>query len=332
MSKKNSINRQEMKYFLSCDWGTSSFRLRLVETDSLHIIVEERSGAGIAGTYQQWQQTTLPREEFFAAIINRQIDELEGKTGIPLQDVPVVLSGMASSSIGMIELPYKALPFHLSGTGLGVHIFQRFIIVSGASSGHDVMRGEETKVAGCLTLLPDVDEEQWLLLPGTHPKHIVVHNKQAVRFQTFMTGEFFDLLATHSILAASVGAEGTLEDSLACFTEGVRAGWSDNLLHAAFMVRTNQVLKKMPAAHNRFYLSGLLIGAELKAVPADVEVYLVAGPQHARLYTAACEALEIKVAKVIDGDEALVRGQREVVLRTIIERNDMRYNSGVNDA
>lgn len=312
------MNKEDrMNYFLSCDWGTSSFRLRLVETDSLHIMAEERSGAGIAGTYQQWQQTTLPREDFFAGIINRQIDVLAGKTGISLHDLPVVLSGMASSSIGMIELPYKALPFHLSGADLSIHTFQRFIIVSGASNGHDVMRGEETKVAGCLTLLPDTTAEQWLLLPGTHPKHIVVHNKQAVRFQTFMTGEFFDLLTTHSILAASVGAEGSLEDSLDCFTEGVRAGWLDNLLHAAFMVRTNQLLKKMPAAHNRFYLSGLLIGAELKAVPADVAVYLVAGPQHIPLYTAACEVLGIKVVAVIDADEALIRGQRAVVLRTL---------------
>jgi 2-dehydro-3-deoxygalactonokinase len=98
------INKEN--YFLSCDWGTSSFRLRLVETNTLHVIAEERSGAGIAGTYQQWQQTSLPREEFFAAIINRQIDVLAGKTGMPLQDVRVALSGMASSSIGMIELPY----------------------------------------------------------------------------------------------------------------------------------------------------------------------------------------------------------------------------------
>ncbi|HWV64303.1 2-dehydro-3-deoxygalactonokinase [Chitinophaga sp.] len=303
-------------YFLSCDWGTSSFRLRLVETNTLHVIAEERSGAGIAGTYQQWQQTLLPREEFFAAIINRQIDVLAGKTGMPLQDVRVALSGMASSSIGMIELPYKALPFRLSGADLSVHTFQRFIIISGVSNGRDVMRGEETKVSGCFTLLPDTDAEQWLLLPGTHPKHIVVHNKQAVRFQTFMTGEFFDLLSAHSILAASVGAEGSLDDSLAYFTEGVHAGWSGNLLHTAFMVRTNQVLKKMPAMHNRFYLSGLLIGAELKAVPANVAVYLVAGPQHMPLYTAACEVLGIKVAGGIDADEALVRGQREVVLRS----------------
>ncbi|MEI3802516.1 MULTISPECIES: 2-dehydro-3-deoxygalactonokinase [unclassified Chitinophaga] len=305
-----------MNYFLSCDWGTSSFRLRLVEAGSLSIIAEEKSGAGIAATYQQWQQTSLPREDFFASVINRQIDILAGRTGISLQDVPVVLSGMASSSIGMVELPYRELPFSLSGADLAVHTFNRFIIISGACNGHDVMRGEETKVAGCVAMLPNTTQEQWLLIPGTHPKHVIVNRHQAVRFQTFMTGEFFELLSTHSILATSVSNGGTLDDpaSRACYTEGVHAGQSDNLLHAAFMVRTNQLLKKIPAGHNRFYLSGLLIGAELKAVPANNSVYLVAGPQHAPLYTLACEALNIHVAAVIDADEALVRGQQEVVL------------------
>lgn len=304
-----------MNYFLSCDWGTSSFRLRLVDTSSMNIIAEERSHAGIAGTYQQWQQTLLPREDFFASIINREIDTLAGRTGIPLQDVPVVLSGMASSSIGMVELPYKDLPFNLSGADLAVHTFNRFIIISGASNGHDVMRGEETKVAGCVALLPYTTQDQWLLIPGTHPKHVVVNRHEVVRFQTFMTGEFFDLLSTHSILSTSVANGGTLDDpaSCACFTDGLHAGQSDNLLHAAFRVRTNQLLKEISAAHNRFYLSGLLIGAELKAVPPNRSVYLVAGPQHTPLYTLACEVLNIHVAAVIDADEALVRGQQAVI-------------------
>ncbi|AWO01160.1 2-keto-3-deoxy-galactonokinase [Chitinophaga alhagiae] len=304
-----------MDHFLSCDWGTSSFRLRLVEAGSLKVTAEERSGTGIAGTYQQWQQTSLPREDFFAAIINRQIATLAEKTGLPLQEVPVVLSGMASSSIGMTELPYKELPFSLSGADLAVRTFNRFIIISGASSGHDVMRGEETKITGCAAWLPDTEQEQLLLMPGTHPKHVTVHRRQALRFQSFMTGEFFDLLSTHSILAASVSAGGQLDDP-ACqdiFTEGVHAGRTGNLLHAAFMVRTNQLLKKVPPAHNHFYLSGLLIGSELKDVPPRLPVYLVAGPLHTPLYTLACRVLQIDVAAVIDADEALIHGQQAVI-------------------
>lgn len=215
----------------------------------------------------------------------------------------------------MVELPYKELPFSLSGTDLAVHRYNRFMIISGACSGNDVMRGEETKVVGCAGWLPDSAEEKLLLLPGTHNKHVIVKRQQVDRFQTFMTGEFFDLLSTHSILAASVNNEGILDDptSHACFTEGLHAGQSENLLHAAFMVRTNQLLRKIPPAHNHYYLSGLLIGAELKAIPSHMPVYLVAGSLHIPLYTLACRILNIRVAAVIDADEALIHGQWAVV-------------------
>ncbi|MGN8036092.1 2-dehydro-3-deoxygalactonokinase [Chitinophaga sp. 22321] len=308
-------NKLKRTHFLSCDWGTSSFRLRLVEAGSGTIIADERSDTGIARTYRQWQQTPAPREGFFADFINRQIAALEEKTGMPLQEVPVVLSGMASSSIGMIELPYRELPFRLSGTDLAIHTFSRFTIISGACSDDDVMRGEETKAVGCAAWLPDMPGEQCLLMPGTHPKHIIVSNHQVVRFQTFLTGEFFDLLSSNSVLAASINNEGALHDpaSLACFTKGLYAAQSGNLLHTAFMVRTNQLLRKIDPAHNRFYLSGLLIGTELKAIPVNVRVYLVSGPLHTPLYTIACQVLNIPVAAVIDADDALIRGQLAVM-------------------
>ena len=40
--------------FLSCDWGTSPFRLRLVERASLKILAEESSKEGNADTAERW--------------------------------------------------------------------------------------------------------------------------------------------------------------------------------------------------------------------------------------------------------------------------------------
>lgn len=299
------------KYFLSCDWGSSSFRIRLIQSDDLQVIAEEKTDRGISSTYQAWQKTSTPREEYFAAIIHQQINVLAEKTGIALQDVPVLLSGMASSTIGMVELPYVELPFRLDGSDLAVHRYDRFIIISGARNAHDVMRGEETKIIGLN------HEAQYLLLPGTHPKHVIIRDQQVVDFKTFMTGEFFDLLSSHSMLSVSVSNDGSLNDpeAMACFKNGLHAGQSENLLHAAFMARTNQILKKISPAHNHFYLSGLLIGAELKSIPLNTSVHIVAGPTHASLYAEACRILDIPVKAMIDADEALIRGQQAVLAR-----------------
>lgn len=298
------------KFFLSCDWGTSSFRLRLIDGESLTVLAEEKQDTGIAATHKAWQASGLPREEFYAEIIDRQIDTLARKLGTPLSDLPVVLSGMASSSIGMVELPYQPLPFPLNGAGLVVQAFRRYLIISGGRTSDDVMRGEETKIIGCAGWLAG-KPDALLILPGTHPKHVLVSSGIVHSFQTFMTGELFDLLATHSILAASVEGGGPFSDTW--FEEGVKAGQAANLLHAGFMVRTNQVLKKVPPQHNYFYLSGLLIGAELKEVKPGLPVYIVGGALHTPLYARACSLLNIPVAGRIDADEALIRGQWEVL-------------------
>lgn len=301
------------KYFLSCDWGTSSFRLRLVNAASLQVMAEDTGGAGIAETHRRWSGSGEPRDKFFADVLLQRMAALAEATGISPEGVPVVLSGMASSSIGMVELPYAQLPFGLDGAGLEVRAVGRFTVISGAAGGGDVMRGEETKVVGCAPFLQGAPGPQYLLLPGTHPKHITVTDKRVTACRTFMTGEFFELLSVHSILRASVTAGGRLEDHREAFADGLRAGISGDLLHGAFLVRTRQLLEKVPAEANYFYLSGMLIGAELGALPQGGAVYLVAGPSHAGLYTLACELLNIPLTATIDADEALIRGQRTIV-------------------
>ncbi|WP_341839684.1 2-dehydro-3-deoxygalactonokinase [Chitinophaga caseinilytica] len=303
------------RYFISCDWGTSTLRLRLVSFDGLRVVAEETSDAGIAKTYQQWQSVGGQRESFYAGILRGHLTNLAEKSGIGLEGKIVMVAGMATSSIGMTELPYGALPMPLDGSGLETYGAGRFLLISGVSGNNDVMRGEETKAIGCAAFLPAIPEDVYLLMPGTHPKHIVVNNHRVTGFRTFMTGEIFGLLSTESILSASVNAHGDVGPE-ACrtrFEAGVRAGFAGNLLHELFMVRTNQLLQHMDPVENWYYLSGLMIGAELVALPAGVAVYLVSGPAHETLYSLACETLRIPIAATIDADEALIRGQFTVL-------------------
>jgi 2-dehydro-3-deoxygalactonokinase len=313
-----------MDKFLSCDWGTTSFRLRLIEADSLKIIGEVKSEQGIAATFRLWQQqagTSAEREAFYFRIVDQNITLLSAKTGVDLIGVPVILSGMASSTIGMADMPYKQIPIKLDGNDLEIKVLtggnNPTVIISGACTGDDVMRGEETKILGCAALLPKTDSEQLLLMPGTHPKHVFIKGDKAISFKTYMTGEFFDLLITYSILAASVSAGGDFErsENRDSFLDGVKCGQTANLLHAGFMVRTNQVLKKMPPQQNYHYLSGLLIGTELSDIKPQIIVCLVGSTQHTALYALACKAMGIKVIKEIDADDALIRGQSLVFNR-----------------
>ncbi|SEL83525.1 2-dehydro-3-deoxygalactonokinase [Parapedobacter koreensis] len=318
-----------MERFLSCDWGTSRFRLRLIQATDLHVLASVTHDKGIAETFRLWKEQrgkSIRREEFYANALRDAVDELEQKSGALLNDVPIVISGMASSTIGLMELPYKTLPFQLDGSDLYAEALytetlnNRLILVSGVRTDRDVMRGEETKVVGCAPLLEHTEKEQLLILPGTHPKHVWIKGNQATAFETYMTGEFFDLLSVQSMLSDSVEAGADFQDpaNQACFCEGVDASQTSDLLHAAFMVRTNQLLKQIPKTRNFYYLSGVLIGAELRGICANTPVYLVGAPKHSHLYERALNELGVPIVKIIDADTALISGQRLIfsALRT----------------
>jgi 2-dehydro-3-deoxygalactonokinase len=304
-----------MKFFISADWGTTHLRLRIVDKDRRRVIHEVKSPHGIAATHEQWRESGQGQEKrlaFYQTVLLRQVRRLQPPTGLSLQDLPVIISGMASSSVGMMELPYQPVPYDVGGSDLlrvalpATDAFPHAILlVSGARTAHDVMRGEEVQLAGC----PVSEGEGLYLFPGTHSKHVRVKEGKVVDFSTYMTGEFFHLLSARSILAASVTAdEADPAMTAPAFQQGVKDSLHHSLLHNAFLVRTNQLLGGWTKEDNYHYLSGLLIGAELGHLAGrGGSVTLVCSGRLKENYSMACGVLGIEV-EVIDGDEALVYG------------------------
>src|SRR5215470_8276067 len=99
-----------MERILSCDWGTSSFRLYLFDIASKKIIAEQSTPNGISRTFELWKRMEEPEEnrfDFYWRVLMSHLRKMEEEANIPLQKIPILVSGMASSSIGMMELPYK---------------------------------------------------------------------------------------------------------------------------------------------------------------------------------------------------------------------------------
>jgi 2-dehydro-3-deoxygalactonokinase len=318
-----------MKKFFSCDWGTTAFRLKLIEVEGLNIIAEENNQQGIAETYQQWKLSEKNEEMrfgFYLEIIKEHIKSIEQKLNTILKDVPVVISGMASSSIGMIKLPYQQLPFCTNGSDLKVHIIEatnsfhhKVVIISGVRTDEDVMRGEETKLIGCASAI-SYQEDTVYIFPGTHSKHVEVKNDKAVTFETYMTGEFFELLSEKSILSVSVEqGEGLQQpDNKLSFQKGVKDSINSNLLHNCFLVRTNDLLSKFTNQQNYYYLSGLLIGTELKDPMHNrfANFIIVADALLSLYYITALDTLNLSykniLIKTFSAHEAIIRGQYNI--------------------
>lgn len=307
-------------HFLSCDWGTTSFRLRLVALPHLQVVATYNSEEGIAATWRAWQESGGERIPFYQQVVQKGIGALAQTAGHSLAGVPLVLSGMASASIGMMELPYAGLPFPLDGSAAGVQHLpatEAFPypawLVSGVRSATDVMRGEEVQLLGAMGA--DSGEDQLCIIPGTHSKHILVQQGVLTNFATFMTGEFFALLSQQSILAASVEKGDSWKDHTVAFADGLHAGSQSNLLQVCFSVRTNQLFETWSKAENYQYLSGLLLGAELAALKnlPNQHLSLIGNNLQQELYRFALQTLfPGNPVQVFDADEALMAGQYRV--------------------
>ena len=315
--------------FLSCDWGTTAFRLRLVDA-ACKIIEEEKTALGIAETFQQWKNTGKNEEArlpFYLNIIDQQIKTIEKKINTSLQHVPLIISGMASSTIGMVDLPYKNCPFNIDGSDLQVEkieVSDKFkhdvSIISGVRTEDDVMRGEETKLIGCFAAVSN-ENDHVFIFPGTHPKHVNVKDGKATGFKTYMTGEIFDLLSKKSVLSVSVEKDEDFEkrSHFLAFEKGVNDSTDLNILHACFLVRTNNIFNKLTKQENYYYLSGLLIGTELKDLrnSAFTNITIAGNEAITPYYTKALHILGLPklngLLQTQHADEALIRGQLKIL-------------------
>lgn len=263
-------------YILCCDWGTTSFRLRLTNLKA-DVIAETHSEKGILFFHNQWlsqNDDNLDRRfDYYLQYIQSQIREIHHDLEIDIATLPLVISGMAISSIGMINMPYENLPFSVAGTtGFECRIQKNgapIILVTGVCSSDDIMRGEETQIIGLYhtpelnRILPD---SGIFVLPGTHSKHVSINDKAIVSIKTFITGELFHILRSNGTLSKSIAFlqedRNANPDNQLAFINGIRESKKGSLLNNLFQVRVNDILKKLNKEQNFYYLSGLLIGSE----------------------------------------------------------------------
>ncbi len=263
--------------WIAVDWGTTNLRAWAMGPDGVLAAASSDDGMG-----------RLSRDQFEPALL-RLIAPWLG-TGV----TSVFAAGMVGARQGWLETPYRAVPCSPLDAGalvpvpvndprLTVHI------APGLSQARpaDVMRGEETQIAGALALYPGFDGA--FCLPGTHSKWAQVSAGEVVSFQTFMTGELFSLLSTQSVLRHGMAGEDT-ED--AAFDQGVDEALSrpERLAGLLFRLRAEGLLQGLQPAAARSRLSGLLIGAELAASRPywlGTRIALVGAPGLCTLYARA---------------------------------------------
>jgi 2-dehydro-3-deoxygalactonokinase len=174
------------------------------------------------------------------------------------------------------------------------------------------MRGEETQILGSLRRHPALARGRHLFcLPGTHAKWVAVENGAVIQFQTALSGELFELLRRHSVLARDGGEVDVNSPALTQALDFVRANPDADLLHLLFSARARVVTGEMAKGDAASWLSGLVLGKDiataLKLFDREGLVQLICTPALAALYGRALKAYDVESA-VIDGDAAALAG------------------------
>ena len=275
-----------MRPLITIDWGTSS--LRGARLDTAGKVLESRE-------FPRGIMSVQPGQ--FETVFN----ELFGDW-MQAPDALCLISGMAGSRQGWQEAPYCPCPAGFAE--LGQHLLwlqaDRIALVPGLSCMADgplgipdVMRGEEVQIFGALQLARR--DTATLLLPGTHSKWVQVQAGRVKQFQTFMTGEVFALMSQHSILGKTLDANGAFDESV--FLQGIdQSQQAGSVLHHLFAVRTLGLFERLSAAALPSYLSGLLIGEELRMQALSTDrgpVILIGSAALTLRYTLALQHLNI---------------------------------------
>ncbi|HBM60131.1 MAG TPA: 2-keto-3-deoxy-galactonokinase [Citreicella sp.] len=284
--------------WIAVDWGTSQLRLWQMAGDGT-VLDRAESPEGMG--------RLTPSQ--FEPVLLRLLGDLP-RRDTPL---PVIICGMAGARQGWAEAPYVRTPcappglaqaLRVPGTDprLAVHILPGVAQDSPA----DVMRGEETQVAGFLALNPRFDGV--ICLPGTHSKWVHVSAGEIVSFRSYMTGEIFALLSGQSVLRHGL-AEGWDETAFAAGVDQAMArpsGFAGDL----FTLRAEGLLHGLDGAAARARLSGLLIGMELAAAKPywlGQNVALLGASGLVAHYRTALEAQGLPVL-IADADRMTLEG------------------------
>lgn len=284
--------------WIAVDWGTTNLRAWAMRGETP--VDEASSPRGMAG---------LARADFEDALIDLVEPWLRAGT-----TTDVIACGMVGSRQGWVEAGYEAVPcFPRRNVPMVVAPSRdhriRVHVAHGLKQNEppDVMRGEETQIAGLLVVEPDF--EGTVCLPGTHTKWASVSVEQVRSFATFMTGELFALLSRHSVLRHTVADEGWDETS---FLSGIDDAVSDvrSAARHLFGLRAGSLLGVHDAVQARSRLSGLLLGLELSAMAEHArnrDMVVIGSPETASPYNAALERSGIN-ARMLDATRMTLAG------------------------
>lgn len=288
--------------YLIVDWGTTNFRAFAMSAN---------------GELQGVKEAHLGLLQVEDGQFDKALEGLLNEWGIPFQTLPIYMAGMVGSAKGWVNVPYAKAPAGISDLVANTHRMtlpwgaNAFIIpgVSYNISGdqHDVMRGEEVQLIGLAHLLGA--DSFSAVLPGTHSKHAVVENGGIASFASYLTGEVFSVFSKYTLLGKGLPDSAPYDEK--AFLKGVAEAQTGELTNKMFLAWTHRLFSNLSEAQIPDYLSGLMIGFELRNA-TSTKLNLVGGSSLCSRYQVAAKSLSIN-SEIYAGNECFLAGMKAII-------------------
>ena len=284
--------------WIAVDWGTSNMRLWALD----------ETGAVLDSLSSDLGMARLARDAFEPALLELIQPWISDSDTV----TPVIACGMVGARQGWQEVPYEAVPCRPSiqlsrvetqSTAVDVRICWGLKQLDPA----DVMRGEETQIAGLLDSAPGF--EGVVCLPGTHCKWARLSKGEVAEFQSYMTGELYELLSKSSVLRFSIDPQDWSDEQFDAAVNEALAE-PEKITGRLFGLRAESLVSNRPRGGSAARLSGYLLGLELASTRSyweSNEVAIIGASALAQHYQRAL-SLVGRAAQLLDTQEMTLAG------------------------
>ncbi|WP_096087111.1 2-dehydro-3-deoxygalactonokinase [Agaribacterium haliotis] len=290
---------------LIVDWGTSNFRAFAVN-DAGRVLNDIELELGLL---------KVENGAFAEALQG----SLHTWLGAHYQHLPVYMAGMVGSAKGWVNVQYVDTAAGCSELAQKAHCFQlpwgpEARIMPGVrhkqqSDIYDVMRGEEVQLLGLDELCQS--REFHAILPGTHSKHAHIRGNKIQTFSSYLSGELFAVISQHMLLGKGLELS-ELGQHNSAFFKGLDDGLAtEQLSNCLFRTWTHRLFKQLDEKTAPDYLSGMLIGNELKTAKAK-HYYIVGSSKLSQRYQLACKHRGLD-SDIINGNDCFLAGMQRLI-------------------
>ncbi len=275
-----------MQYFAVIDSGTTNSRVYLLDNNRQLVAQREKKigvrDAALSGT-----------SETLRLGLKELIEETVFSVDLSTKDISfAITSGMITSEIGLVEISHLWAPVNIDDIASSIVEIRDpkilpleipFYFIRGIKNYFsestiykdirkiDFMRGEETQIAGLLTIYQELKLPVIVIILSSHTKYIYLNQeKQIAGSLTTLSGQIFEALNKETSIGKSITSDGN-QPPLDYFDRDVadiayQAVQECGFLRALIMPRFMEVLLKRPWYEREFFINAAIAAEDLKVL------------------------------------------------------------------